>query len=374
MTPNAEQEKLDRYIAYLEHDPDNPQLLRDAADAALAANDPATAARLFARLGSIDALSDAEANLAGIAAMRSGNQEQAQRYFGDLLSRNVGDSNLKFNLAWSLALGGDSEDALTQLDEVTTATLPQAAMLDVQLRHAAGAFEDAEQAARNHLRNHGNYPPLLAAVSVLAMDVEDEELARECALKAGNHPDALTTLATLTLGEQKNAEARAMFEQALGSSPKAPRAWIGLGLTDLADGDYAKAVKSLDHGAELFEDHLGSWIAAGWGYFVSGDYPTARARFETALHLDDNFAESHGSLAVMDILDGDIEGGKRRLEIAQRLDRQSFSSAFAQMLLALADKDSEKAQRVMELALKQPLDAKGRTIADALGHLALGRS
>ena len=374
MAQNAAQETLTRFLSYLEHDPDNAALLRDAADAATLANEPATAATLYAKLEAVDALSDAEANLAGVAAMRSGDQATAQRHFDALLARHPDDSNLKFNLAWSLALDGDTEQALARLDEATTAALPQAAMLDIQLRHAAGEFEEAEQAARDHLLPHGDYPPFLAAVSVLAMDVDDEDLARECALKAGNHPDALTTLATLTLGDQNNGEARALFEQALAVAPESPRALIGLGLTDLAQGDYGNAVKHLDRGAGLFEDHLGSWIAAGWGYFVAGDYPTARARFETALKQDDNFAESHGSLAVMDILDGDLEGGKRRLEIARRLDRNSFSAAFAQMLLAMADDDSEKAQRILEVALKQPLDAKGRTLAEAFGRLAMGQS
>lgn len=369
----AAQQKLDRFLSYLEHDPDNPALLRDAAEAALAANATATAARLYDTLAAIEPLSDADMNMAAIAAMQSGDQATAQHHFTALLARNPDDDALKFNLAWSLALAGDNEAALALLDESATSALPQAAMLDVQLRHAAGEFEEAEAAARAHLRHHGDYPPFLAAVSVLAMDVEDEELARDCAIKAGNVPDALTTLATLTLGDQNSQEARALFEQALEHSPNAPRALIGLGLTDLAEGDYGQAVRHLDRGAALFEDHLGSWIAAGWGYFVSGDYATARARFQTALELDDNFAESHGSLAVMDILDGDIEGGKHRLEIARRLDRNAFAPALAQMLLAAADGNEEKAQQIMALALKQPLDAKGRTLADALGKLALGR-
>lgn len=368
------QEQLNRYLSYLKHDPENPQLLRDAAEAAMAANAPATAHTLFGKLSLVTALSDADINMAGIAAMRSGEQDIAQAHFKDLLTRHPGDAGVQFNLAWSLALSGDKEAAASLLDEATTAALPQAAMLDMQLRHEAGDFEGAEKAARSHLVHHPEYPPLLAAISVLAMDIEDEELARETALKGGNHPDALTTLATLALGDQKSDDARGLFEKVLAVSPEAPRAWIGLGLTDLADGDYQKAVTSLDRGAELFEDHLGSWIAAGWGYFVAGDYGTARARFETALDLDDTFAESHGSLAVMDIMDGDIDGGKRRLDIARRLDRNAFSAAFAHMLLALADKDTDTAQRILQMALKQPLDDKGRTIADALGAVAMGRS
>lgn len=371
MSTEAAVERLNNYLGYLDQDPANLSLLRDTAMAAVDANDPAKANALFSQLEEKGALSDDDQNQAGIAAMRSGDQVRAQRLFNALLAEKPEDSGLKFNLAWSLALAKDFEGAQARLDPAAIEALPQAAMLDLQLRHEKGDFEDAASVAQEYLKQHGDYPPLLAAISVLAMDVEDEELARDCALRAGNHPDALTTLATLDLGEQKNAEARIMFQQALDANPHSPRAWIGMGLTDMADGDSANAVANLDRGAEIFGDHLGSWIAAGWGYFLSGNIEMARERFETALSLDDSFAESHGSLAVIDLLQGDRASCERRMEIARRLDRQSFSTAFAQMLLAASDGDADKAQRIFEMAIKQPIDAKGRTIADALGNLAL---
>ena len=126
----------------------------------------------------------------------------------------------------------------------------------------------------------------------------------------------------------------------------------------------------LDKGAEMFGDHLGSWIAAGWAYLLAGEHEQARDRFERARQIDPNFAESHGSLAVMDVLAGDSESAQRRMEVALRLDRACFSGAFAQMLMASAAGDAGAAQRIADIALKQPLDDKGRTIADALARLA----
>lgn len=373
MSTDAALEKLNKYLGYLDHDPSNHNLLRDAAMAAIEAADISKANDLFSKLEALGELSPTDRNQAGITAMRSGDQARAQQLFHSLLAENPEDSGLKFNLAWSLALTKDFDGAQAQLDPSTIAALPQAAMLDLQLRHERGDFEDAALLAQEYQNQHGDYAPLLAAISVLAMDIEDEELARKCALRAGDHPDALTTLATLNLGEQKNIEARAMFEQALASNPNSPRAWIGLGLSDMVTGNSAQAVSSLDRGAEIFGDHLGSWIAAGWGYFLSGNMEVARARFETALALDDTFAESHGSLAVLDLLQGNRESAERRIEIARRLDRQSFSTAFAQVLLASSDGDADKAQHIFEVAIRQPIDANGRTIADALSNLALGR-
>lgn len=363
-------ERLERLAGYLAQDPHNPALLRDAAQAALAANAPQRAAEWLAALEAGGQADAADRNLLGIAWMRGGQPDQAAQRFADLLTAAPGDPALRFNLAWARALAKDFAGARALLDADLTAALPQAALLEVQLMHDAGEFEAATETARGHVARHPDYPPLLAAVSVLALDVEDEDLARHCATRAGAHPDALTTLGTLTLGDMDHAAARPLFERALAADERSPRAWIGLGLSHLAAGDGARAGPSLDKGAELFGDHLGSWIAAGWAYLLAGDRDSAGERFERARRIDPNFAESHGSLAVLDMLAGDRESAERRVAIAQRLDRESFSAAFARMLLATAAGDAETAERILALALKQPLDDKGRTIADALAKLA----
>ena len=362
-------ERLARLAGYLAQDPHNPALLRDAAQAALAAGEPQRAAEWLAVLETMGRADVADRNLLGIAWMRGGQPDRAAQRFADLLSATPGDPALRFNLAWARALAKDFAGARDLLDGDLTAALPQAALLEVQLMHDAGEFDAAADKARGHVARHPDYAPLLAAVSVLALDVEDEELARHCATRAGAHPDALTTLGTLTLGDMDHAAARALFERALAVNDHAPRAWIGLGLSHLAAGDGAQAGTLLDKGAELFGDHLGSWIAAGWAYLLAGDRVRAGERFEQARQIDPNFAESHGSLAVLDMLAGDRESAERRVEIAQRLDRESFSAAFARMLLATAAGDAETAERILALALKQPLDDKGRTIADALARM-----
>lgn len=370
MHQNEAEPRYRTLMSYLEQDPQNPYLVYDAAAAALAANEASASDELFGRLATLRALSDDESNQAGLAAMWAGNLTQAIYHFQALLEKHPRDVNVTFNLAWSHALAGATEISLELLDDEVTQALPQAAALDIQLRHGAGAFEEAGNRARHYLSVHPDYAPLNAAVSVLAMDIEDEELARSCAHSSANHPDGLTTLATLTLGEQKTTEAKAMFEEALLLNSQSPRAWIGLGLTNLSDGDKVAAAAQLDKGAALFEDHLGSWIAAGWAHFLNGDMEAARSRFQTALDLDDNFAESHGSLAVLDFVEGKREEGERRLKIAQRLDRAAFSAAFAHMLSTAGEGDHERSAKIFEKVVSQPVDAQGRTIASIIAAMA----
>lgn len=362
--------KLDQLLDFLELDPQNPSLLLDCANAAIEEKKIEKASELFSTLNSIEPLKGQAANTAGIALMRTGQFDAASDIFNSLLDDNPDDLNIQFNLAWAASLSGDNEKATELLNQNMIETIAQAAMLKLQITHDNGDFDKAALLARDYLVLHNQYAPLLAAISTLAMDIEDIDLARESAHKAGDIPEAMTTLATLCLGDQDNETAREMFQKVLQVQNKSPRAWVGLGLSSLAMGDSASAGPEIDKGAEIFENHLGSWIAAGWAYFIAKDYLSARERFERAFSYDPNFAESHGSLAVMDVIDNDIESAKRRITVALKLDRQCFSAAYAKMLIAQSLGQDEKAQKILDNTLSQSFNAEGNTIAQAIAKLA----
>jgi Tfp pilus assembly protein PilF len=370
MTGQEPKQKLGRLLAYLETDPGNATLLRDCAESAIAAGDMAAANDCFDRLEQASGLSEAEAGMAGIAAMRGGRVGRAIDLFRQLSEAHPDDPALRFNLAWSLALDKQFEPAQALLGKELTASLPQAAMLDLQISHERGDFEGAADRIAAYLDAHGDYAPLQAAVSVLAMDLDREDLARQAALAGGDHPDALATLGALTLGDGDPAGARELLERALAANPRSPRALIALGLSNLSLGATGEALRMVDQGAELFEDHLGSWIAAGWAHLVAGDPHTAEERFATAMRLDANFAECHGSLATLAALKGDRAAAEHAIGVALRLDRQCFSARFAQLVLAGSDGDSELAGRILEAALDQPFGAGQPSLRDLIGRLA----
>ncbi len=369
MTQDELHNRMERLLAFLEEDPENPSLLRDAAEVALDAGEPQQAKGLFSRLRDAGKLTEADSNLWAIAAMRSGEPQMAARTFESLLDQQPGNHALAFNLAWSRMLAGDFVGAREALSREAVEALPQAAQLEVKLLHRSGEFDTAAERAKEHLARHGDYPPLLAAVSTLAMDLEDISLARDCAERGGEHPEALTTLATLALDEQDPGRAQAMFEKSLAADQNSPRAWVGLGLAELARGNSAQAAEHIERGAALFDSHLGSWIAAGWAWLIAGETDKARDRFEHAIEIDENFAEAQGSMAVVEALEGQIEAAQHRAEIAARLDRQSFAAAFARILISSAGGDDETAQRIAAIALSRPIDSHGRTIADAIARM-----
>lgn len=359
--------RLDLLLGYVEQDPGNAALLADAAQAALDAGDDATARRLIDRLGQIAPDDFATLSLAAMLAMRERRFADAADGYARLMERDDAPA-LRFNRAWSLAMVGDKSAADTLLDSATVDAIPAAAMLRLQLMHERGEFDGAADFARTMLSRHGDDSGFAAAVSVLALDIEDIDLARATAKQGGGHPDAIATRGMLALNDAEPEVALAEFNAALAIRDHHPRAWIGRGLARLVRHDGLAAAADIDRGAEQFGDHIGSWLAAGWAWFTAGRIDEARARFDTALAIDDSFAESHGSLAVLDALDGATDAAKRKIVVALRLDRQCFSAALAQTLLLQDDPD--KAQAIVTQALNTPLNASGQTIAGFMAAMA----
>lgn len=370
LAERASDERLKRLLSYVAADPANTSLRTDAAEHALDVGEPEIARDLIGE--EKGPLTDQELNLLGVAQMQMHDFSQATKALESLVARGSNDPAVKFNLAWSLAMTKQFDGAIELLSPDVTSVLPQAATLHVQLLHDKGEFEEAAALARHYIEQFPTHEGLAAAVSVLALDVEDIELARRSAEIGGGHPDALSTLGTLALGDQQVAQAAELFDRALERNDTVPRAWIGRGLAHLLMNQASAATADIDRGAELFGDHIGSWIAAGWAYLIAGDLKKARERFQRAFGIDENFAESHGSLAVVDALEGHEAEARKRITVAKRLDKECFSAAFAQTLLTARQGRPDAARAIFQKILETPVNARGDTAARALARMSLG--
>lgn len=368
LVEQAHDPRLKSLLTYLAADPQNANLKGDAAEQALNAKEPGIAMAILGE--DLDALDERELNLAGLAQMQLGAFDAAAEAFEGLVAAGIDDTAVSFNLAWCLAMLKQFDRALELLADDVATSIPQAAMLRIQLLHDRGEFDGAAQAARHSLELHTDHPGLNAAASVLALDVDDVDLARACALKAGAHPDALTTLGTIALSDQQLDSAREHFDRALETNQTVPRAWIGRGLTKLLAKDAAGATIDLDRGAELFEDHEGSWIAAGWAHLVAGDRSQGRIRFERALAIGED-AEAQGSMAVIEALDGRRDEASRRIEAALRLDSECVSVRLAQAMLSAEEGDQQSAKALFESVLQMPINEQGQTAVEMLAKLGL---
>ena len=373
-TPKKMSETLINMLSYIDLDPDNLSLLSDTAELALNDGHPKKAIELLEKYTSLSDLPKKECGIMGLAALQSKDFDKSSAIFSKLLEQGYDEPAIRFNNAWSNAMMKNYDVAMDMLDEKTISSLPQAAMLHLQILHEKGQFDLAEEKAREYFKNDSDHPGLNAAISVLALDIEDVELAKSTALKAGNHPDALTTLGTLALGEDNSDEALALFNQAMSINSHGPRTWIGKGLAHLSKGENDEALKNIDQGAEMFGTHIGSWIAAGWAHFIKNDIEGARERFERALAIDPNFSESHGSLAVIDVIQGNLTEARRSTKTALKLDKECFSATLAQVLMLSSNGNQEKAQLIFDKAIHTPIDDSGRTIARSMSRMGLSQN
>lgn len=367
MHPVSPDGRFARLTDLLAHDPHNPHLLADTAEAAQAEGRWDDVTALLDRLETVQPLSSAQLYQAGLAALQRHDWDAAEGCFGRMIDDGNAPPPVRFNRAWALTMAGRGGEGLALLDPASVEALPQAAQLRVQLLHDAGEMDAAMAQAHEALERHGDHRGLNAAVATLATDMDDLSLARACAVVAGDHPDALVTLGTIALDDNDPDAAAARFAAALVRNPDAPRALVGSGLARIAaGGDTDKAAAEIDRGAMLFATHLGSWIAAGWTHFLRGDHATARERFAHALALDDNFAEAHGALGVLDLFGGDTAAAQRHIAIAMRLDRDCFAAALGQVLIAKGAGNAERVQAILATALHAPIDDGGRTLAQAM--------
>jgi tetratricopeptide (TPR) repeat protein len=383
-TPSETNPQLERLLGYLATDPTNKTLAGEAAGVALSGGQPTVAMEILDAIAKLIPLDGPLTNLTGLAALQSHDYERATNTFRGLLDQQPQSHELRYNLAFSSSRQNDIEAALKLLDEATAQSLPQAALLKVQLLHFQGHFEDAMESVKLALELFPNDIALLGLASVLAMDLEDTPFARSCAQRsislyqAGTldgvaNPDALTTIGYLTLDDGDATSAVGFFENAIVASPFAPRAWIGKGLTRVMTGDYAVAAKDITKGAQMFEAHLGSWIAAGWAHVLNKDLVAARIIFERTLALDGTFSESHGSLGVIEMMEGNLDAAKALASRALRLDRQSFSGALLTSILLSSGGNADAANKIIERALTTPMDGQGRTLTDAMMRLGIKR-
>lgn len=361
-------EKLDRLMGYLAADPDNATLLIDVIEAALAARAHEQAERLVEQLQALRPGSYEADYFASQAAMIRRDFAGAAALLEPLVAAGA-PPNARFNLAWSQAMLGRKETAKSLLDQATTDSLASAAMLKMQLMHEAGDVDAAFEFGKTAMERHPDDSGLLAAMATLSIDMEDIALARFCAEKAGDHPEALAAVGLLDLQDGNVLAARRAIEASLAVRNHNPRAWVGRGLIQLLERDPAAAALDMDRGAQQFGDHIGSWIGAGWAHYLAGEIDAAKDRFEHALAIDPNFSESHGSLAVIDAAKGDAESAKRRMVTALRLDRNCFSAVLAKIMLDAGN--PEVAKELIEKAFSTPLDDTGMTVAGFLTGLTM---
>ncbi|WP_157654277.1 tetratricopeptide repeat protein [Burkholderia ubonensis] len=365
VSPAPEAQRVERLLSFLQTDPENLNLLADAAVAAFDAHRFALCDELLDRHAARTPLPAVLANLRGLAALLEHRFDAALRAFEPLLATHD-DAVIRYNAAYATAMLGRFDAAIELLDDATLSGEPRAIPLKLRVLHHLGRLDDAIALGRSHADGPGASPELYGALATALFDAADLDSARRCAERSADTVDGLTVRGLLALDSGSISDARDLFRRALAFNPDGARATLGIGLVELAERRFADAAGTLDRAADMLNVHAGAWAAAAWAHLFNGDSGAARTRFERAAELDRGFADAHGGLAVLCVSECRFDEARRNMAIARRLDASCLSAALAESLLATHAGDVRAADEIRRAALDRPLGPDGRTLAQAL--------
>lgn len=359
--------QLEQLLGFLSHDPENANLLADAAEAALACSDLEEAARLLERCEAAQPASMAVLDLKGRILLAKGDYGAAAQLFDFLREERPNDPVLRYNLAWARGASGAFGDADDLLDDQTLASGAHAITLKVQMLHHLDRLKEALTLGRGALRQYPGDQPLAAATALAAFDAGDLSLARELANQAPSRHDAIAVSGQVALEEDQPETALELFDKALGLNPDSVRALFGAGLAHLALGRPEAAQRGLERAARIYGDDPVSWTALGWARLAHGDRPGAMAAFDEALAIDADSADAHAGLAMTGFLSGDFAAAEACAKAALKAAPDDQGASAILQLSQQARADPKGRERIAATAKAMAGEETSRMIKAALG-------
>lgn len=360
--------RLNRLLAYLEHDSGNLALRKDAVREACDAGQWETARRL------IDAGLEAHPDEAGLLALSGFAHLQAQRYddaeqtLSTALARGVSAPEVRYNLAFARFMQRRYSDALELLaDPLMSQALPLALLLRARCLHHLQRPEEAIADCREHLIAAPSDADTYGLLGLLLQEQQRNEEAKlhiDIALQQNpKQLEAMLARACLQSDQQEYDAARLSFDKLLQAYPECGRGWLGQALIKLSHLQFEEAKHDIERAAMYLPEHLGTCHVLAWVQLMRGDVAAAQQAFDRAMALDRNFGETHGGLAVIAALQGREDDARASIKRALRLG-QSMSAVYAEMLLLQRHGKNEEARAVLDAFLARPVAASNVQFRD----------
>lgn len=368
----SSQEKFNRYMQFLETDPENINLLIDAAHCAYDIGQFNDVASLTHRGLSIAPDNNTLRVLQALATLAQGKPQEAAVLLQRLVDEGEHDSVIRYNLAYCRALNHEYAQALELLDdaEAELQNLPQMTHLKIKALHFLGNLDDAIASGEKALTIVPQDATIHGLLSSLYIDDMNFDLAKqhaEQAIASGKAiPEAHASLGTFALSEQDDISALQHFEHAIQIKPNSGRAWLGKGMTEMLQNRLEPAENTFNTALEHMPKHLGTWHALAWCQIAQHNLDDAEKTLNKAMEIDENFAETHGALAIIAVLRGNLDAAKLSIRRALGLDNQSFSGLFAQALLLKHQGRAESSQKLIDGMLDQAILPNQQTLRQSL--------
>lgn len=339
--------RLERLEKYLLQDPQNPALLADACEAAIAEGHHD---RAVAHLERAEALgldrNEWDFRRARLCIARR-HLDQARQLLEGLRTGGADHPAVAHDLAYVHFLQGDLETCRITIHPWLSRTDMSAGQLDalqvlwLRATHRQHHMEEAwawieQQQAAGMLQGAAS-----GVASLVAIDTSHFDAARQLAERAlaadPEQPEALVAAATIAMAEDRNEAAQQLLQRALKVHPEDGRTWSALAFASLQARELSRAAAQFEHAlgsGSSMRKHVGTWHGLGWTRLLQGDQPGALAAFSHALDLDRNFAESHGAVGLLLGLGGNGGQAQHHLRAADKLDPHNVTGRFARAVLA----------------------------------------
>lgn len=364
--------RLTRLLGYLQADPDNLALLRDAADQALQDGCWEKAGVLVEAALALAPDDAASRYRMAVIAARRRDGPASLALTQALIDEGQRHDVVLFQHAHALILSGRHAEAEPLLEGLLPRAhaLPGFDHLYVRALHGAGRIDDAIRVASNL----GDDPAARGMLSLLYADTDRLEeggaLAAAVLATTPDNIDALLAAGTVALAMEEPGTALPCFERAVASHADNGRAWMGIGLARLHKQDFDGARSAFEKTVRLIPSHLGSWNTLAWIQILQKDHAAANATLQAAMRIDRNFGETHGTLAVLRAFEKNWAEAKHHADVALRLQPASFAGRYAQTLLLEHQGNPERARQSLEEIMRNFKAPAGGNLADIVRRRA----
>jgi len=388
--------RLARYKAFLAQDPDNPDLLVDAGELAIASGEMQTALDYFRHAASVQADAARVSSGLGLTLFALGKTADAIPPLTSALLGAPNDPGIRYALSACHADNGNFAGAWGTLASIAAApaentlqieeeafanvqrlaaTLPRAGALGIRVLHHLGELEHAWTLAQALTGGDTTDADVQGAAAAICLDRNDSHSAVAFAKAAlalnPAQSDALGVLGMDSLRNGRRLEARAAFDSAVAANDQSARAIAGIALIDLLEKRYESAEAGLLTARSQMPNHLGTWMALAWAQVALGKLGVAHDTLDQAMAINENFSETHGMLGLVALLEGRRDAARLAVRRALGLDRQSLSARLVQFLLARDTAASGRSGALLSAILETKL-ADGSSLHDGMMRLVTG--
>ena len=322
-------------------------------------------------------LTSAEHLQSGLAKHQAGNLAAAAHHYCKTLETAPSNADAFHLLGLVLSENGEHGRALMMLSRAVELRPNAVFLANLGLAcRRAGDLDVAISAYREALRLNPYHAPTLGKLGRALIETGDpteaEQVLTQASLLDASNPELWNALGHARAAQQRYAEARGNFAQALSIDPtyteareNLAHALLRLGHAEAANGLWQKAAALYAEGCELNPRLDSLWYSSGLASMALSRPEEASRFYQRALALNPEFAEAHNNLGHVQQAAGNVPAALSSYERALSI-RPGYVEARYNLALTL-----QNANRIPEAeAQYESLLSEEPTHADSLNNMA----